>query len=158
VQRQTSVNAGQGTIVELGFVRETEPQAFFADDGEPEQTEEAAPPSDESSGGGNTLAYIAGGVGVAGLAAFTAFGLMANSTYDDLEQACPNDQCPPERRDDIDTGKQQQTIANIGLAVGIVGLGTGAALLLFGGKKTPETKASAELTIGPGSVRIRGSF
>jgi hypothetical protein len=158
-QRSASVNAGQTTTIELAFTRESEPQTFFDETAtEPKQAQQNDSQS-EASGGSNTLAYVAGGVGVAGLAAFATFGLMANSKFDDLEKACPNDQCPPDRQEDIDDGKQLQTFANVGLVVGIVGLGTGAALLVFGGGKNDDAKRpSAEVTFGYGSVRVRGSF
>jgi hypothetical protein len=50
-------------------------------------------------------AFVAGGVGVVGLATFGVFGSMSRSTFSELEDACPNGVCPPERQDDIDKGK-----------------------------------------------------
>ena len=161
-RRQATVNAGQSATVELAFQRKGESARFFAgepgdaDDNETSKTSKNA----DTGGGSNTLAYVAGGVGVAGLATFAILGSMANGKFDDLEKACPDDRCPPERQGDIDDGKRLQTFANIGLAVGIVGVGTGAALLLFGGSKGDEAKGapSAELVLGVGSIRVRGRF
>jgi hypothetical protein len=165
-RRQATVNAGQSATVELAFQRKGEPATFFA--GEPGEGGEAdgsettknSDKSDTGGGGSNTLAYVAGGVGVAGLATFAVLGSMANSKFDDLEKACPDNRCPPERQGDIDDGKRLQTFANVSLAVGIVGVGTGAALLLFGGSKGDEPKRgpSAELVLGLRSIRVRGTF
>ena len=164
-RRQATVNAGQSATVELAFQRKGEPATFFAGEpGEPGEPQGDETPNTEdisdSGGGSNTLAYVAGGVGVAGLATFAVLGSLANSKFDELEKACPDDRCPPERQGDIDDGERLQTFANIGLAVGIVGVGTGAALLVFGGSKgdEPKRRPSAELVLGVGSVRVRGSF
>ncbi len=101
------------------------------------------------------LAYVAGGLGVAGLATFTVFGLMNNSKFSDLDGACPSGRCDPGRDSDIDAGRRYQTIANVGLVVGIVGLGAGTALFLMdsGGEE-----ASARMSVGPGSVNVSGRF
>jgi hypothetical protein len=107
-----------------------------------------------------TWAYVAGGVGVAGLATFTVFGLMSNSTYDGLKNDCPNGACPASKKDDISSGKTQQTIANIGLVVGAVGLATGVTLFVISAKKkdSPPPAATASITAGPGYVGLQGAF
>ncbi|MEZ4220230.1 MAG: tetratricopeptide repeat protein [Polyangiaceae bacterium] len=102
-------------------------------------------------------AYVAGGVGVAGMAAFTVFGLMTRSKYSDLDEGCPDGHCGPGSQDDIDAGRRYQTFANIGLAVGVVGLGTGIALFALDGSGA-EQPNSARVRVGPGSVQIAGRF
>ncbi len=101
-----------------------------------------------------TWAYVAGGVGVAGLATFAIAGTMANGTYNDLESACGGGPCPPTRQSDIDAGRRQQTIANIGLAVGVVGLGAGVTMFLL--SKPSDTAPNAALVLSPGWVGLRG--
>jgi hypothetical protein len=103
-------------------------------------------------------AYIAGGVGVVGLATFSIFGLMANSKYDDLDGSCPAGHCTPDQQSDIDAGRRNQTIANIGLAVGAVGLGAGVALFFLDSGAEKPAGQSATLGVGPGSVQLSGSF
>lgn len=110
-----------------------------------------------------TFAYVAGGVAVAGLATFTIAGVMANGTYSDLENACGSGPCPPERKDDIDAGKTQQTIANIGLVVGIVGAAAAVTLFVISNKKDPAPTAAtipvtARVTASPGFVGLQGAF
>ena len=55
-----------------------------------------------------------------GLATFGIFGSMSSSKYSDLQDACPNNQCDLSLSGDIDDGKLYQTVANIGLGVGVL--------------------------------------
>jgi hypothetical protein len=107
-----------------------------------------------------TWAYVAGGVGVAGLATFGIFGAMSSSKYSSLDSTCPDHQCPPGAQDDISSGKTFQTIANVGLAVGIVGLGAGTALFILGGSgdKERQSQGATRLRVGVGSVAFTGGF
>jgi hypothetical protein len=155
--RQIAVNAGDRASVKLAFSGERAPAAFFHD-GDDESGSKA---NASSSAGKNTLAFVAIGIGAAGLTAFGVFGALSNSKFNDLEEACPDKHCPPERQGDIDDGKRFQTLANIGLAVGVVGVGTGVALFVFGGpsKQGAEPKASLpRLSVGARSIELRGSF
>jgi hypothetical protein len=118
-------------------------------------TAPVAPPRSDEPGPPRTLAYVAGGVGLAGLATFTIFGLMNNAKYDSLEEACTAGRCPADRVDDIDTGRTYQTVANVGLAVGVVGLGAGVTLFVLSRDSGSEA-VSARIT--PSSVTIGGAF
>jgi hypothetical protein len=107
--------------------------------------------------------YVAGGVGAAGLVTFGIFGLMNNAKYNDPNDNCTGGHCSPDRSNDIDTGKKYQTIANVGLVVGIVGIGTGTVLYVLGGKKKPAEQAATatrvpQVMVGPGSVLVTGRF
>lgn len=105
------------------------------------------------------IAYVAGGVGVAGLATFAVFGLMNKSKFDDLESSCTDGHCGPDRQNDIDSGKRYQTIANIGLAVGVVGLGAGTTLfLLSGSAKKSEKTTALRVRVAPGFASLDGHF
>jgi len=118
-------------------------------------------PKPEPSDGSTlrTASFIAGGVGAAGLITFGVFGIMSNSKYNDLKAACGSKPCPPSRADDIDAGKRDQTIANSGLVVGIVGLGAGATLFFLSTRsKSSEPKPGPEVVLGPGSFVVRGVF
>jgi hypothetical protein len=100
-------------------------------------------------------AYVAGGVGAAGLVAFGVFGLMARSTYDDLNRTCGGGACPSDRADEISSGKTNQTIANVALAVGIVGAAAGVTLFVL---STSHGSSSAALAVSPGWIGVRGSL
>lgn len=119
----------------------------------------APPPPAADEGHGismRTWSYVAGGVGVAGLAAFTVFGLMAKSTYDDLNGACNGGPCPASKADEVNSGKTQQTVANVSLAVGLVGVAAGATLFVLSMPKSAP--AGSAVVVGPGWAGVRGEF
>lgn len=70
--------------------------------------------------------WIAAGVGAGGLVVFGIFGAMSSSSASDLEACSPR--CPESLRDTADSGSTNQTIANVGLVIGAVGLVTAGVL------------------------------
>ena len=63
--------------------------------------------------------------------------------------------CPPSEQGTIDRGKRDQTIANVGLAVGA--LGAGAAVLFVVLDRRADGREVAVLP-GWSSVALRGTF
>jgi hypothetical protein len=120
-------------------------------DGEQKATDDAGEPKYRP------LAYAAGGLAVAGLATFAIAGTLANGTYSDLEQVCGEKPCPPGHEDEISRGKTQQTFANVGLGVFIVGAAAAVTLFVVGTPRS-SSKAAARLQIGPGYAGLRGAF
>lgn len=122
----------------------------------------AAPePEPADTGGGRSSlrpwAYVAGGVGAAGLVTFGIFAVMAKSTYDDLNSACNGGPCPPSKNGEISSGKTQQLVANVGLGVGIAGVALGATLFVLSmPKSTPGSGAA--LVVTPTGLRVDGYF
>ena len=124
----------------------------------------AAPPPPpvvaESTSSGPSLrtwAYVAGGVGAAGLLTFAIGGAVAHSTYDDLNNACHGGPCPPDKSGEISSGKSQQTIANVGLAIGIIGVAAGVTLYVISMPKGAPA-SSAAVVVTPGGMGLRGTF
>lgn len=156
-ERELSVAAGATEKVQLDL--EAAPKSETAPAPAPAPAPIApARPADSPPPPLRTYALIAGGVGVAGFATFAAFGLMNKSKFDDLESSCTSDgHCGPGRQDDIDAGKRYQTIANIGLGVGIVGLAAGTTLFLLSSPKKREG-ARLELRLAPGHASLGGRF
>ncbi len=105
-----------------------------------------------------TYAYIAGGVGAVGLATFAIFGLLEKSTHSSLESECPNHVCPSSDYGDVSTGKTQQTVANVGLIVGAVGLAAGATLFVLSLPKSSSSSTSASIVVTPSFIGLRGSL
>jgi hypothetical protein len=101
-------------------------------------------------------AFIAGGVGVLGLGAFGVFGAMSRRDYQELEDACSDDRCPASSQDTIDRGRSHQRLANIGLAVGAVGVGAAVTLWLL--EPRAESAGNVALEASWSSVRVRGSW
>ena len=110
-----------------------------------------------------TVGFVAGGVGVAGMAVFTVAGLMAKSTFNRMSDVCGSAGCSdPGQLGDIDKGRSQQTLANVGLMVGLVGLSAGAALVILGGgnqgNDAPATVAISGTPGGGGAISYTGKF
>ena len=101
-------------------------------------------------------AYLAGGVGAAGLATLLIAGLLKKGTYSDLQSAC-NGACPPSKSGEISTGKAEETAANVGLVVGLVGVAVGVTLFVVSmPKKAPVSNAA--LVVSPSFIGIRGAL
>jgi len=102
-------------------------------------------------------AYVAGGVGAAGLLTFGILGAMDHSTFSDLQGAC-RPGCPADKQGEISTGRTEQTIANVGLVVGIVGVAAGATLFVLSIPSGTAPGGDAALVVAPGYVGLRGSL
>jgi hypothetical protein len=70
------------------------------------------------------------GVGAIGFGMFAGFGATSEAIYAGLDDRCGPDRCRPSDRADADAGKRQQTIANVGLVLGVTGVALGTALLV----------------------------
>ncbi len=153
---------GQRIEVNLAFADAAQPVA-----GDAGQTGPVLGPVDSDHDRGTSSkpslrpwAYVAGGIGAAGLVTFGVFGAMSRSTYSDLEDRCPGGDCPSGSQDDIDRGKSQQRIANIGLAIGVIGVATGVTLFVIDTSQHSGKSDSTNvaLGVGPGSLQLEGSF
>jgi hypothetical protein len=102
------------------------------------------------------LSFVSIGVGAAGLATFGVFGLLSSSTYNDLKNTCPHG-CPADKQNQVDSGIMQQTIANIGLGVGIAGVAAGVTMFLLS-SPSEAPRNGAALVVAPGYIGMRGSL
>jgi len=108
-----------------------------------------------------TLALVAGGVGVLGFATFAVFGILDNAKYKDLQDNCRGNVCPPTFSDEAETGRMYQTLANVGLGVGIVGAVSSVALFVTAPSHTAERTGGGRapvLAVGPSAVSLKGAF
>jgi hypothetical protein len=99
-----------------------------------------------------TLGLVAGAVGVAGLGTFAVAGFKTRNLHDRLQTECPNGCSDSGHQSDAVSGRTYQTLANVGLAVGIAGTLTGAALVYWG--IANKKSALPTLAVGPGQVAI----
>jgi hypothetical protein len=102
-------------------------------------------------------AYVAGGVAAAGLVTFAVAGVMARSTYDDLNAVCGGGPCPASKADEVSSGKTQQTVANFGLAFGLIGAAAGTTLFVLS-LRADKSATSTGLIVSPAYVGVRGSL
>lgn len=125
----------------------------------PSVPDEAPPPPPPSSGL-RTGAWVAAGVGVAGLAVGGVFGFLAKGKHDDLTKTCAGGElCPMSQKSNIDSFKSSANISTIGFIVGGVGVAAAIPLFAFSGSPKESPKASATfLTVSPSSVAVNGSF
>jgi hypothetical protein len=88
--------------------------------------------------------FVAGGVGSAGLIASGAIFYLRHTTITDLDAQCGSGRqsCPESSRSTVDRGKSYTTFGDVTLAVGAVGLGAGAALLIAGSRSPAQASVS----------------
>jgi hypothetical protein len=103
-------------------------------------------------------AYVAAGLGAAGAITFGVFGLLNNAKYSDVDDQCDNNICPDSAQSDAERGHTFQTVANVGLIVGVVGLGTAVTLFLTEDDDVVAQRHRTRLSLGPGHVTLKGSF
>ncbi|MEM1031063.1 MAG: tetratricopeptide repeat protein [Myxococcota bacterium] len=124
---------------------------------------------DEASGGGLSPvpAYVAWGVGAAGLGVGIGFGVLAiqstNQVLRDFE--CVNDSCPPEAEDDLNASKLQGNVSTAGFVIGFTGVVAGTVLFLLSGdddekspKQDDDDTVAVQPLLGPGFVGLQGDF
>ena len=130
------------------------------------QPEVKTQPPEEGGGLGTktVIGIVVGGVGVASLVTFAIFGGMTSSEYSKLQDECGLG-CAPSDSSKGDNGKTYQTVANVTLAVGIVGVAAGAGLIIWdavagGDSETEPSPQSTTPTVAvdPGSLVLSGRF
>ena len=160
----TSVTLAEGGHQELTLTLEKDPNAVASLP--PVSTPIAPPPPTVPPApgptGSNTLAYVALGVGGAGLLVGTVTGVLALGKASD----CPNKVCATQSN--LDDAKGMATISTVGFGVGIVGVAVGAVLLVVGHNREsapPPTAAARykpKLSLTPwfalNSAGLAGSF
>lgn len=128
---------------------------------------EAAPASesDTSSESGIAMrfgprriaAVVAGGVGLAGVATGTIFGLRSMSKHDDSERYCDSGRCTDPRGVELsDQARSAGNVSTIAFAIGAAGLASGAFLWFTG--ETHESAATPRLGVGPSGLSVTGRF
>jgi hypothetical protein len=157
VRREVTIGAGETKTVAIAFTSAAVAAAPIT------TAPKDAPPIDAAApqhGGGVRVAgFFVAGLGVAGMGAFAGAGLAAKSKFTSVEAACGGVRCTdPKYGSDIDSGKTLQTLANLGLGVGVAGLVGGALMIAFGGATKAPVPATVE--VGPTGIRLgyRGTF
>lgn len=113
----------------------------------------------------HTLAYVALGVGGAGLVLGGVAGALAlgkKSSLDD-DPACKNGQCTHAVEDEVSSLRTFRTVSTIGFVAGGVFAATGVVLLVVGSSASSPAQGayrapSLALQLAPASVRVSGSF
>ncbi len=121
----------------------------------------ATPPpavAPDASGGSTlrTAGFVAGGVGIAALGVATVTGILVldrSSTFDDPASS------PSQREDARSAGETLIAVNWVGWAVGLAGVGLGAALLIgSAGGAGSSARPSARISLVPGGAVASGRF
>lgn len=109
-----------------------------------------------------TLAYVALGVGGAGLIVGGVTGVLALSKRSALAKVChPDGDCSSQEKSTLSSYHTFGTISGIGFGVGLAGVGAGLALWFVNRDATPAPAEHGLVVrpyVGVGSVGAQGSF
>lgn len=121
----------------------------------PPQGPGAAPA--QTTGGSKVPGAVVAGLGVASLGVGVAFLVMRQGTISDLEALCGGDAtCPPSAEATADRGRTFTGVAEVTVALGVVGIATGVVLLVRSRSKVAAAAASRALA--PSEARLRVGF
>jgi hypothetical protein len=127
-----------------------------ASTGAPPEGSPSAPATEVGAGGWSTqktLALVAGGVGVAGIAVGSVFGLMAHSSWSSSQSECSTSNCPnrPQAVTDHDSATTSATISTVAFIAGAAAL-AGGAVLWFTAPRTesPPAATTGRVRVAPG--------
>lgn len=111
-------------------------------------------PAPEPADGAPVAAIVTLSAGGALAIGAVITGLLAHGTYGDLQTACVEGACPPDRASDLSTGKTLALVSTILTGAAIVAGGVGLLMLFLSGSddEAPETRARLELAPGPALV------
>ncbi|HVW30575.1 MAG TPA: hypothetical protein VHC69_34705 [Polyangiaceae bacterium] len=143
IEREIVVRQGEkDRIVEVSFERERPAPP------PPAPVKPLAPAVDDAAmnkpGPLRPYAYVAGGVGAAGLIGFTVLGLVGKSQENDLASSGCKPNCSKSVADDI---RLKYVLADVSLGIGLAGLGTGVVLYFLSRPKPEHRERNGSLPI-----------
>ncbi|HMJ50648.1 MAG TPA: hypothetical protein VK540_01185 [Polyangiaceae bacterium] len=98
----------------------------------------------------NPAAWVAYGMGAAGLGVGSYFGIRAMSDQRTADDNCPLDRCQSQAGSSANANAiKSANIATVGFSVGVLGIGLGTFLLLSRGTTTVPSTASTSKWIAP---------
>jgi hypothetical protein len=160
LEQKSSVTLAEGGTQELAIKLEKDPNAVATTAAPPPTTPPVVttgptpPPADSGPTHpkkSNTLAYVALGIGGAGLVVGGVTGFLALGKKSDLD--CFNDRCPSSQKDTLDAAQSMATVSTVGFAVGVVGVGVGVVMLLAGGGSDSARAEAPKLAKGDLSIQ-----
>lgn len=155
-ERKVSISARAGATHHARLTAPPTPRSKARARGRPGDVRKASSPVRTSPFPRSTAAFIAGGVGAASALVFGVLTPIAASRRHTLEKACSEGRCSAGQRDRIEASHRLETVAHVGLAAAVLGVGTGVTLYLAGPRQREEPAVAA--VFGPRSVRLEGCF
>jgi hypothetical protein len=118
-----------------------------------------APPSEAGSRGAvPTYAWVALGVGAAGLVLGGVTGAMTLARASDAKPGCTNGTCPGKAGEDLDAAKTLANVSNVGFGVALVGGAIGLYGLLARAPAPAPVAARLEPWFTPTGAGLSGRF
>jgi hypothetical protein len=162
LEREVDAAEGQTSAVELAFSGDAVPTVS----GSPEQAPVRSAPLTTTPAPDRkrlpALAYVGGGVGLAGIVVGSITGISAISHKNDAKRACLGGSCPPSTWSDLDSARAMATVSTVSFVVGAVGIVVGAGALLLGGDEPSVTQrafvVSPDVTPQGARLTVAGSF
>jgi len=99
-----------------------------------------------------TVALVAGGMGLVGVAVGTVFGLRSKSAHDDAQEHCDGTSCYQPGVDLMAKARSAGNVSTAAFIVGGVGLATSGVLWFT------APRSDVKVSLGIGSVRIAGTW
>ena len=99
------------------------------------------------------------GIGAAGLAVGSVFGLLSLSRASDAKKNCgSDDRCTPAAQSDIDSSVTLANVANVGFGVALLGAGIAVYGILTRPAAHSRSALQVSPVLGPGAAGLRGTF
>jgi len=92
----------------------------------------------------NTAAYVIGGAGIAALGVGAFFGWRASKKWDDAQSNCTGDVCNAQAESLSREANTAAWVSNVGVGLGLVGIGVATWLLVSAPGDRPHTKAGVQ--------------
>jgi hypothetical protein len=162
-EQKTDVSLAEGqaesltlTVEEKAEAKAPAPVAPVASDAKPSAPPPTTPLSESSS---PTAGYVVGGIGAASLVVSLITGAMVLGKKSTVESGCDGQKfCSDEAVDAGKSGKSLSTISTITFAVGVVGIGAGAYLILTHKPNGTSTALTTSVDPNGGSLRFLSRF
>jgi hypothetical protein len=165
LKREVDTAEGQTSAVELAFAGDAPPAAAAADDSAAAPSAPSAPPAAAPAPTRNALpplAYVGGGVGLAGVLVGSISGISAISHKNEAKKGCVAGSCPPSTWSDLDSAHSLATVSTVGFVIGAVGVVVGAGAILLDGDEPSGAQRgfvlSPDVTRQGARLTIAGSF
>lgn len=142
--KEETVELGEGDEQTLRIELEAMPeeaQPEVSTEPQQQRAQTAVTADTQASQSDHTLAYVALGIGGAGLITWGVTGALFLKERSTLTKECVNDDCPKSVQDSVDNYNTMGMVSGIAFGVGVAGVATGVTLLLLA--DSPDT-ASAD--------------
>jgi len=108
----------------------------------------------------SALAYLGGGLGVAGLGLGSFAGLSAIGHKSAAKLGCVDGKCPPATWSELDAAHRMATLSSIGFAIGALGVTVAVGCVLFDKPSRVQKGLLLSPSVGPQNARLSllGSF